>query len=77
MKQCNFDNTNLRGVSLFASYAEGSTFRNADLSFADLEQGESIPSPARALPPFHTHTRTIPATIAPTHALAFAPPDGI
>jgi len=39
MKQCNFDKANLRGVSLFAAYAEGSTFRDADLSFADLEQG--------------------------------------
>jgi uncharacterized protein YjbI with pentapeptide repeats len=39
MKQCNFDKANLRGVSLFASYAEGSTFRGADLSFADLESG--------------------------------------
>ena len=38
MKQCNFDEAVLRGVSLFASYAEGSTFRKADLSFADLEQ---------------------------------------
>ena len=39
MKQCNFDKAILRGVSLFASYAEGSTFRGADLSFADLESG--------------------------------------
>ena len=39
MKQCNFDKAKMRGVSLFASFAEGSTFRGADLSFADLEQG--------------------------------------
>ena len=39
MKQCNFAGANLRGVSLFAAFAEGSTFRKADLSFADLEQG--------------------------------------
>ena len=39
MKQCNFDKANLRGVSFFASFAEGSTFRGADLSFADMESG--------------------------------------
>ena len=31
MKQCNFDKANLRGVSFFASFAEGSTFRGGRL----------------------------------------------
>mmetsp|Transcript_7573 Transcript_7573/g.46592 ORF Transcript_7573/g.46592 Transcript_7573/m.46592 type:complete len:223 (-) Transcript_7573:215-883(-) len=40
LKQTKFDGSNLTGVSFFACFAKGATFQGANLSLADLEQGD-------------------------------------
>ena len=47
LRLVNFANANLQGISMFACFAEGSNFEGADLSYADLEQGNFTVSCSR------------------------------